>query len=285
MSKKAALGRGLGALMGDMELESGVPGTGLLEVDVNLIDINKNQPRKAFDDEKLSELSESIKQHGVIQPLVLRKQGERYLIIAGERRYRAARMAGLSKVPAVLKEVDERELLEIALIENIQREDLNPIEQAGAIATLMKEFSLNQEEAAGIIGKSRSAVANLLRLLTLPEKTMELVKTGALSEGHARSLLPLSDPALIDKVAEAVMESGMSVRQAEAYVKKLLSDAPKKAPREERSDFKYAESELSRALDTRVNLMGDGKKGKIVIEYFSKEQLDALYEWLITFKE
>ena len=196
MAKKA-LGKGLGALMDIREEIDQEQQKTPSEIDIQLIDINPNQPRKNFDAEKLRELAESIRQHGIIQPLVLKPEKARYLIVAGERRYRAARMAGLKQVPAVIKEVTDQELLQLSIIENIQREDLNPLEEAEGIAELMAQFSLNQEEAAEILGRSRSAVANSLRLLNLPQSVKEAVVEGKLSAGHARALLAIRDKTLL----------------------------------------------------------------------------------------
>ena len=203
MAKKAALGKGLGALIDIREEiveEQKKPAD---EISINLIDINKEQPRKHFDEDKLRELSESIAQHGIIQPLVLKPTDNgRYIIIAGERRYRAARMAGLKQVPAVIKEVNDQQLLQLALIENIQREDLNAVEEAEAIRELVERYSLNQEEAAAILGRSRSAVANSLRLLALSETMQKYIIDGKLAAGHARALMGIKDKVLQEKAAE-----------------------------------------------------------------------------------
>lgn len=280
MAKKAALGKGLGALIDIREEiveEQKKPAD---EISINLIDINKEQPRKHFDEDKLRELSESIAQHGIIQPLVLKPTDNgRYIIIAGERRYRAARMAGLKQVPAVIKEVNDQQLLQLALIENIQREDLNAVEEAEAIRELVERYSLNQEEAAAILGRSRSAVANSLRLLALSETMQKYIIDGKLSAGHARALMGIKDKVLQEKAALHVIEQQFSVRDTEQYVKKLIT--PKKpAAKKINLEFEAAERELGEALETKVQLKGNVKRGRIVIEYFSKEQLYALYDLL-----
>ncbi len=282
---KRGLGKGLAALI-EIPEEMDAPKEGVLEIDVNLIDANHEQPRKNFDEEKLNELAHSIKTHGVIQPLIVRQEGGRYRIIAGERRYRAARIAGLSKVPVVLREASERELLQMSIVENVQREDLNPIEEAEAIAMLIDRFSLRQEEAADILGKSRSAVANALRLLTLPAEISEMVIAGSLSAGHARTLLFLKDKKLMLYAAEHIAESGLSVRETENYVKKI-GGAVRKKPRKPVArppEFSEAERTLAELLDTKVRLVGNERCGKIVIEYFTKEQLFSLYELFLRIK-
>lgn len=279
MAKKA-LGKGLGALMDIREEIDQEQQKTPSEIDIQLIDINPNQPRKNFDAEKLRELAESIRQHGIIQPLVLKPEKARYLIVAGERRYRAARMAGLKQVPAVIKEVTDQELLQLSIIENIQREDLNPLEEAEGIAELMAQFSLNQEEVAEILGRSRSAVANSLRLLNLPQSVKEAVVEGKLSAGHARALLAIRDKTLLEKAALYVLEKQFSVRETEQYVKRLLTEKPRVSAKPANLEFETAEREIGELLETKVHFKGSSKRGKIIIEYFSKEQLYALYEYL-----
>lgn len=276
-AKGKALGRGLGALIDDTV---SVVAPESNEIDISLIDLCTTQPRKFFDEEKLEELAESIKTYGIIQPLVLRKSGERYMIIAGERRFRAARKAGLKKVPATIKDVDEQQLLELSIIENIQREDLNPVEEALAMEMLMKEYALTQEELSGRLGKSRSSIANTVRLLALPEKTRDKLASGAISSGHAKALLGIKQAELIDAVAEDVVKKQLSVRETEAYVKKI-NDPPKPTEKiEVAPDILAAQYTLGERLATKVKIVGNEKKGKISIEYYSKEQLDALYEFL-----
>ena len=280
MAKKA-LGQGLGALMGMEDASAEAEKQPAREVDIQKIDINKEQPRKYFDEEKMQDLADSIRQHGVIQPLVVKPEANgRYTIIAGERRYRAARMVGLKQVPVVTKEVTDRELLQISMIENIQREDLNPLEEAQGIAALMEQFSLTQEEAAEILGRSRSAVANSLRLLNLPESVKKRIIAAELSAGHARALLAIKDRTLLEKAAAYVVEKQFSVRETESYVKRLLTERPRPQKKPQTPEFEAAEREIGEILETKVHFNGSDRRGRIVIEYFSKEQLYTLYEYL-----
>lgn len=280
MAKKA-LGKGLGALMGMEDAPAEEEKQPAREVDIQKIDINKEQPRKHFDEEKMQDLADSIRQHGVIQPLVVKPEANgRYTIIAGERRYRAARMVGLKQVPVVTKEVTDRELLQISMIENIQREDLNPLEEAQGIAALMEQFSLTQEEAAEILGRSRSAVANSLRLLNLPESVKKRIVAAELSAGHARALLAIKDRTLLEKAAAYVVEKQFSVRETESYVKRLLTERPRPQKKPQTPEFEAAEREIGEILETKVHFTGSDRRGRIVIEYFSKEQLYTLYEYL-----
>ena len=280
MAKKA-LGKGLGALMGMEDASAEAEKQPAREVDIQKIDINKEQPRKHFDEEKMQDLADSIRQHGVIQPLVVKPEANgRYTIIAGERRYRAARMVGLKQVPVVTKEVTDRELLQISMIENIQREDLNPLEEAQGIAALMEQFSLTQEEAAEILGRSRSAVATSLRLLNLPESVKKRIIAAELSAGHARALLAIKDRTLLEKAAAYVVEKQFSVRETESYVKRLLTERPRPQKKPQTPEFEAAEREIGEILETKVHFTGSDRRGRIVIEYFSKEQLYTLYEYL-----
>lgn len=279
--KKAALGKGLGALIGD-ELST-APGKPFEEIDIQLLDTDQNQPRKNFDSEKLEELAQSIRTHGVMQPLLVSQNGSRYTIIAGERRYRAARLAGLSTLPVIIKDLTDKEILEISLIENIQREDLNAIEQAEALKTLMENYSLTQDEIAKRVGKSRSAIANLTRLISLPEEIKQFVQKSVLSAGHARALLPLEDPKKIADAAHLVISREFSVRQTEEYIRRLLATpgfqsktAQRRAP-----ELEDAQKTLSEVYDTKVSFLGSLKNGKIVIEYYSKEQLETIYDKLL----
>lgn len=279
MAKKA-LGKGLGALMGMEDASVEAEKQPAREVDIQKIDINKEQPRKHFDEEKMRDLADSIRQHGVIQPLVVKPEANgRYTIIAGERRYRAARMVGLKQVPVVTKEVTDRELLQISMIENIQREDLNPLEEAQGIAALMEQFSLTQEEAAEILGRSRSAVANSLRLLNLPESVKKRIVAAELSAGHARALLAIKDRTLLEKAAAYVVEKQFSVRETESYVKRLLTERPRPQKKPQTPEFEAAEREIGEILETKVHFNGSDRRGRIVIEYFSKEQLYTIYEY------
>ena len=280
---KKALGKGLDALLGDF---SEPQASGLQEMDIYLIDTNEDQPRKTFDKEKLEELAESLKLHGVVQPIVVRKMGERYSIIAGERRYRAARMAGLSTVPVVVRDMDEMQAREVALIENIQRENLNPIEEAAAIKSLMDLHDLTQEEVSRRISKSRPAVSNTIRLLSLPDEVQDMVKQGQLQAGHARAILAIPDDLNRTIIARRIAQSGASVREAERIVKAELNPrmepvTPKAEKRTPDPDLRAAEDALRERLGTKVSIQGSAAKGKLVIEYYTKDQLSGIYDLLI----
>lgn len=276
---KQALGKGLGALMGQDTVPKGQP---FEEVDIGLLDTDPNQPRKHFDEERLEELAQSIRTHGIMQPLLVVQKGIRYNIIAGERRYRAARLVGLSAVPVLVKQLSDSEILEMSLIENIQREDLNAIEQAEALKTLMEQYSLTQEQVAARVGKSRSAIANLTRLISLPAEIKQLVRSGALSAGHARALLPLEEGKRIAEAAALVMKNEFSVRQTEEHVRRLLAAPPPRTvrPVSRPPELDDAQKTLCELFDTKVSLSGTGAKGRIVIEYYSKEQLESIYDRL-----
>lgn len=281
---KRGLGKGLGALMADAA-EGRAENMGVHEVDIFLVDNDAGQPRKKFDKEKLNELAQSIKIHGIMQPIVVYPSEGRYTIIAGERRFRAAKIAGLDKIPVIIKELDKRGILELSLIENIQREDLNPMEQSAALYELMMEYGLTQDEVARRVGKSRSAIANLLRLRSLPDSVKKLVESEKLSAGHARCLLPLEDEKRITDAAKTIVENKLSVREAEALVKELLDPAssqPKaaKKPKKLPLEMREAQDELSNVLATKVQLTGNRQKGRISISYYSAEQLNELYETL-----
>ncbi|MCR5808136.1 MAG: ParB/RepB/Spo0J family partition protein [Clostridiales bacterium] len=282
-NKKAkGLGKGLDSLFGSYEPKD----TDVVRlISVGLIDNNPGQPRKSFDEARLAELAESIKQHGIVQPLIVKKNGDRYTIIAGERRYRAARMAELDEVPAIVRDMDGREVMEVALIENIQRENLNPIEEAAAIRFLMKEHDLTQEEVAKRLSKSRPAIANSVRLLQLPDSVQEKLREGKIQPGHARVLASITDEELLEKLADRCAEGGWSVRETEDQVKKALTLAElHKRPRKRRrltNDLAAARSRLRERLGTRVEIQGDEKKGKIIIEYYTDEGLQSIYETIM----
>lgn len=277
MSKRG-LGRGLSALIPETNLEQGdKPG----EIRLDEIVPNPYQPRRLFDQEKLDELAESIRKHGVLQPIVVRKAGERYEIVVGERRYRAARQAGLESIPAVVREYDDRDMMQIALVENLQREDLNPIEEAEGYRRLMSEFGLTQEELGAVLGKSRSAVANTLRLLKLDPFVQESVSRGTLSMGHARALLALESPADQIRVCRKVVEEGLSVRQTEELVKRLLTPAQRvKHSKETARDPNIVEIEdrLKRSLGTQVRIKPGQRRSVIEIEYYSSDDLERILE-------
>ena len=277
--KPSGLGRGLGALLGEEALKNEAAGS--LYVDISQVEPCASQPRKAFDEAALAELAESIRIHGIIQPLTVRKLSSGYYqIIAGERRWRAARLADLREVPVVVVEADDRKAAELAMIENLQREDLNPMEEASGFHTLIETYHMTQEEAAAQVGKSRSAVANALRLLSLAPSVAALVESGKLSAGHARALVPLS-PALQERAAEAVVSGGLSVRQTEALAKRLSADKkPEKAPPTGPDYTAEAQKDLSSKLGRGVRIVTGRKKGRIELEYYGVDDLNDLLEAL-----
>ena len=254
---------------------------GVLTVSVREIDTNSLQPRKQFDEDSLSDLATSIKVHGIVQPLIVKKKNNRYLIIAGERRFRAARMAGLNEVPVLVADYDEAQIHEVSLIENIQREDLNPIEEAAAIRFLMKQHDMTQEEVAARLGKSRPVIANALRLLQLPESVIDLLRDGSLSAGHGRALAGLSDETTIEQLAQECLKNGYSVRTLEERIKHL-NDRKKTPAKKEKivlsDELRDIEETFREALGTKVTLSGTNKRGKITIEYFNREDLERVYE-------
>lgn len=252
---------------------------GVLEVNINDITPNPNQPRKNFDEEALNELASSIKIHGVIQPIVLNKEPDgKYLIIAGERRWRASKLAGLQTVPAVIKTYTEKQVKEISIIENLQREDLNPIEAARAIKQLMEEYNLTQEVVADRIGKSRPSIANTLRLLSLYPEVLAMVERGELSAGHARCLVVITDTTEQIKLAKAAAKGKMSVRDLEKTVKKWTNPTTKKSATVEEQSLELREliSEMQRVFATKVSAIGNDRKGRIYIDYYSRDDLDRI---------
>ena len=278
--KRPALGKGLKALIPDAP----EPRAAVTEVDIDRLTPNQYQPRSRSDDAGLDELVASIKSHGVIQPIVVRKVGGGYQIIAGERRWRAAQKAGLLRVPITVREVtpgEEEQLLELALIENIQREDLNPIEEARAYRRLIDQFRMKQEEIAAAVGKDRSSVANVLRLLKLPEEVRTELASGALSMGHARALLALEDEAAQRRLAREIVARGLSVRSTEGLVRRL-SSGPASVPQPEASDVhtRAAEERLRLALGTRVRIVRKKRGGRIEIDFNSEDELHRIYEQL-----
>ena len=279
--KTGGLGRGLDALLGEnFSIE---PSASPSSLPISQVESCTSQPRKYFDPEKLAELADSIREHGIIQPLTVRKLASGYYqIIAGERRWRAARLAGLTEVPAVVIEADDRTAMELAMIENLQREDLNPMEEAEGYKALVESYGMTQEQAAQRVGKSRSAVANAMRLLALAPAVRQLVESGELSAGHARALLPLS-PALQQQAAKTILDSGLSVRQTEQLAKRL--QAPPKAepaaPVSPAVDYvAEAERELSARLGRACRIAQGRRKGRIEIEYYDMDDLNNLLEAL-----
>jgi ParB family chromosome partitioning protein len=277
--QKQALGKGLGALIPDLSAldDNDRKALGIHEIELDKIVPNEYQPRKVFDDEKLKELAASIKEQGVIQPVIVHRAGSGYELIAGERRWRASRLAGLKTIPALVKEATKRELLEMALIENIQREDLNPLEAAEAYKRLQDEFKLTQEDLARRVGKERSTVTNFLRLLGLPKEVKHDLATGALSMGHAKALLSLER--VRDQVQAALMivKKGLSVREAEALASRL-KNPPKEKKARLSHELKAVEEKLKKALGTKVSISAKSNGGRIVIEYYSPEELDRILE-------
>ena len=280
--KKSGLGRGLDSLFADNSSEDGKEVSTLRISD---IEPNKDQPRKDFDAEALAVLADSIREHGVLQPILVRPISEsRYQIVAGERRWRASKMAGLTEIPAVIREMTEEETMQLAMIENLQREDLNAIEEALGYELLMTRYHMTQDEVSKRVGKSRSAVANALRLLKLPKKTSELVRSGALSAGHARALLQSDDEALIDEVAEKIVRTGMSVRDAERAMKPR---SPKRGEEQELSmdaEVRFCremEAALGEELARRLKIdTKNGNNGTLQIEFFSQQDLSDLAQKL-----
>ena len=289
MASQKGLGRGLGALLGDLTEEPESTG-GLKTLPLHKIEPNPNQPRRDFDDEELEALAESIRQHGIIQPLTVRGMPNGYYqIIAGERRWRASRLAGLDEVPVVIMEADDRKAMELALIENLQRQDLNPVEEAQGYDALINRFGMTQEEAAERVGKSRPAVANALRLLGLPEPIQAMVEDGRLSAGHARTLVSVADPAIQQKIAEKVANDGLSVRQTEQLVKQLTR--PVKELVEEKKDplavdyAAVAAKELGDKLGRRVKIVTGKRKGRLELEYYGVDDLNDLLDALALLKK
>jgi len=293
-NKKKGLGRGLESLFAvydnidnenitkakaKQESKPVVNAGGVSELDIKKIYPNPNQPRKNFDEEALQELASSIKLHGVIQPLVVNKtDDDNYMIIAGERRWRASNMAGLEKVPVVIKNYTEKQVKEIAIIENLQREDLNPIEAARAIKQLMEEYNLTQETVSDRIGKSRSSVANTLRLLSLYPDVIHMIESGRLSSGHARSLVVIDDTNQQIKLAKQACDGKMSVRDLEKAVKNYLNPAKNTGAKEKEQSLELKEliNEMQRVFATKVSAIGNDNKGRIYIDYYSRDDLDRL---------
>lgn len=275
--KRPALGRGLSALIPDAATREAQ-----VEVDLDLLTPNSFQPRVQFDDARLDELAQSIKAHGVIQPIIVRRRGRHYEIIAGERRWRAAQRAGLLRVPVIVRDVPDEKVLEVALIENIQRENLNPIDEAKAYRRLIDEFKLTQEDVASAVAKDRSSVANYLRLLNLPEIVRSEVARGSLSMGHARAILGLDQEEQQIRLSRDVVARGLSVRETEAIVRRLSTVPERAASGAATPDVhtRQAEEKLRFALGTRVRIVRKGTAGRIEIDFVSEDELQRLYELL-----
>ena len=301
MAKKG-LGKGLGAIFGeDVVKESkeeaekvkaetarkeNEKGQELL-IKIGLIEPNKEQPRKDFNEEQLKELAESIKNYGIVQPLLVQKKGSFYELIAGERRWRAAKLAGIKEVPVVLREYSKQQAMEIALIENVQRADLNPIEEAQAYQQLVKEFQLTQEEIAARVSKNRATITNAMRLLKLDDQIQDMLIQGLITSGHARALLSLSDTALQLKAAKQILEGGLSVRETEKLVKRLLKEAASDGEKKEKKDdalaliYQNLEERMKTIMGTKVSIHNkDKNKGRIEIEYYSEAELERIVEMI-----
>ena len=288
MSKKFGLGKGLNALIPEdtviLEPKKGKDkndDNGYSLIDINLIKSNESQPRKSFDDEKIMELAESIKSNGIIQPLILRKDKDEYIIVAGERRWRAAKYIGIKEIPAVIMDLTEKQILEISLIENIQREDLNSIEEAIAYKKLITDFYLTQEQLSKRIGKSRVAITNTMRLLNLSEDVQQYIIEGVISEGHGRALLAITDSKLQCELAQNVIDDKLSVRELEFLIRKLKTKSEpskSKAKKETNPYYKEVIEKLENYFGTKVNVTNKNNKGKIEIEYYSEEDLQRILE-------
>lgn len=283
LNKKSGLGRGLGALIQDNNLIK-EENQSINKIELNLIKPNKEQPREYFDEKKISQLAESIKEHGIIQPLVLKKEGDIYTIVAGERRWRAAKSIGLTEIPAVIIDATKKDLLEISLIENIQREDLNPIEEAKAYKKLLDDFNLTQEELGKRVGKSRVAITNCMRLLNLDTRVQDYLIDEVISEGHGRALLSVEDKNVQYKLAQAIIDEDLSVRDTENlikdYYKKPKQDNKKKTEENNNPYVSDIKSKLESYFGTKVLLKNGKNKGKIEIEYYSNEDLQRIIDIL-----
>ncbi len=278
MNKKFGLGKGLGALI--REEETTEENSSVLKISMNLIKANKDQPRKSFDPEKISELAQSIKEHGVIQPIILNKEEDTYVVIAGERRFRAAKSIGLKEIPAIIMNIDDKEVLEISLIENIQREDLNPIEEAIAYKKLLIDFNLTQEEISKKVSKSRTAITNCMRLLNLDERVQDYLIDGVISEGHGRAILGLNDKETQYEIAQMVIDDSLNVRQTEKLVKNVENEKKERVI-EKQNDIYYKDimNKLENRFGTKVFINSKNKnKGKIEIEYYSEEDFERILE-------
>ena len=291
MAMKKGLGKGLDSMIPEKKTKAEMKEAqdkSLAEIKISEIDPNMGQPRKKFDEDELLELAESIKIHGVIQPIILTKRGKRYEIIAGERRWRASKLAGLVKIPAVIREYTDKEIMEVSLIENIQRQDLNPIEEALAFKNLIDEYKMKQDDLAERVSKSRSAITNALRLLKLDDKVKAMLAEGLISTGHARALLAVEDKNKQQILATRIFDEKLSVRETEKLVKQILEN--KESKKEEKSSekliYKKLEDSLKSIIGSKVSIKSkENGKGKIEIDYYSIEELDRITELLSTIKK
>ena len=277
------LGKGLGALMGDLTVEAPASRSPYQMLPIHKVEPNPNQPRQDFDPEELQALADSIANHGIVQPLTVREVSSGYYqIIAGERRWRAARIAELREVPVVIIEADDRKVMELALIENLQRQDLNPVEEALGYQTLMQDYGLTQEDAAKQVGKSRPAVANALRLLNLTDKVLDMVRTGALSAGHARAVLSLKSEKMQEQAAQKIAALGLSVRQAELLCKNMAKEPiPAKEPTLAVDYVAECEKSLSKHLGRGVKIINGKRKGRFELEFYGQDDLQILLDALM----
>lgn len=286
MASRKGLGKGLSALISEnvnkneSETDKQTNANGIIKLNINDIEPNREQPRKHFDEDALDELSESIKHYGILQPLLVQKNNNYYEIIAGERRWRAAKKAGINTVPVIIKGYSTQEILEISLIENIQREDLNPIEEAQAFKKLIDDFSLKQDDIAEKVSKSRSAIANSLRLLNLDEKIQQMITDEMISSGHARALLAITNKDMQIKIANKIFDEKLSVRETEKLVKSLLKISKNNNKNEVKINpiYKSIEEKMKELLGTKVKITNKNKKGKIEIEYYSEEEFERIID-------
>lgn len=280
MGKKFGLGKGLSALIPE-DIEEIKENDNKMLISINKIKCDSKQPRKSFDSEKIAELAESIKTHGIIQPLIVRKDEDNYIIVAGERRWRAAKMVGLKEVPAITMELTDKDILEISLIENIQRQDLNPIEEALAYKKLLNEFKITQEELSKRIGKSRVAIANTIRLVNLDKRVQQYVIEGIISEGHGRALLAIEKNDLQYELAQKVIDEKLSVRELEKLIKNISLNKEREVNKKELNPYyKNIRNQLQEHFGTKVNLSNKNNKGKIEIEYYSEDDLQRILDIL-----
>lgn len=281
MKPQRGLGRGLNALLSDETLTAVTEGETIVKiVDINEVEPNFEQPRKKFDEIELQELSKSILEHGIIQPLIVREKEGKYEIVAGERRYRAARLANINEIPIIIKTFSEQQTLEVALVENIQREDLNPMELASAYSLLMDRFDLSQEQVADKVGKSRPSVANIMRLLKLNPYVQEKLREGEITFGHARALLAVKDLTVQKQLTDIIIEKALTVREIEKYIQELANK--KKKSKDEKPAYnpfyREIQEDLQRLFGTKVSISKGAKKGKIEIEYYSDEELSRILQ-------
>lgn len=282
MAKKFTLGKGLSALIPEESGEA-IKESGKMLISINKIKSDEEQPRKLFDSDKIAELAESIRTHGIIQPLILRKHSDdQYIIVAGERRWRAAKMVGIKEIPAIIMELSERDILEVSLIENIQRQDLNPIEEALAYRKLLSDFSITQEELSKRIGKSRVTIANTMRLTNLDDKVQQYIIESIITEGHGRALLAVNDKQKQYELAQKVIDEKLSVRELERLIKRINDESEKNSLSERNNElnpyYKEIKNQLQNFFGTKVNIANKKNKGKIEIEYYSEEDLQRILD-------